>query len=135
MSHWVTTTRARGDAHRETVVGSYRAKVWTLSLTASQGGSLASPIQLLGLSTRTGLPLRSLDPDRVRRGQMETAPSGPPLLATPLLEQVYRMSQPASVRVCKVPKAPELERGVPSSPWPFPSQGQVHSHAHRTLLA
>lgn len=104
------------------IVDGHKAKVWTLSMTASQGGGLASPIQLLGLSTTTGLPLRSLDPGRVRRGlTLETAPSGPPLLATPLLEQVYRMSQPACVRSCKIPKALP-SRVVPSSPWPFLSQ-------------
>lgn len=62
MSHWETTNRARGDAHRETVVGSYRAKVWTLSLTVSQGGSLANPIQLLALSASTDLPLEEFRP-------------------------------------------------------------------------
>lgn len=110
MPYWVTTSRAKGDAHQGS--GSGRPQ--------SQGGGLPSSIELQSLSTRTGLPLRRLDPGRVRCGLVETVPSDP--LCWPL-PSWGKFTGWHNLHVLEAAKYPRLQgRVVPSSPWPFLSQ-------------
>lgn len=80
---------------RKVVVGGHSQGL-DFMVDCPQGGDRASPQTAAGLSHPRVFkhPRRSLDAGRVRRGLMDTAPSGP------LLEQVYWVLQPACLRGC-----------------------------------
>lgn len=104
-------SRARGDAHQGSGSGAAREPRW-------RSGKPCTAAELKRQNRPP--PLRSLDPGRVRRGLVETAPSDP--LCWPFLSW-SKFTGWHNLLVLEAAKYPRLpSRVVPSSPWPFLSQ-------------